>query len=1032
MNNKGIALILVISILTVVAITVVSFIFAMRLENRAAANYLWQGKAGYIAEAGLAHARALLKQDKTNGSIDTHQDPWRSALSGNDIDNNGDGTTDSGWIEIALGDELIGRYAVLVEDESAKININTAGFHNESALKATQGASPFEVSLKDFFSAKNVSSAGGLSQAVIDWRYGEDKAAGAKGVDDNKNQTFFSNDNIDNDADGNIDQAQEGTDEPQEFVPSYPYADDRPFLASEEIKRVPEVSAGAYNRIKAEITAYSNTASIDRNRDLQQDINSIDAQQLLDVFLQSGIVEPWQKVANIVDFADRDFAQSVVTKSTLPFYTQNQGPKGDWRWVGDHYESKTYGGIKGLWSWTGIEAGGYYLILHGRASGEYIGDVTIGELTQAHTRSGETFKMFPSGTITVADAGGGRGSLTITIQNNEALGTTCYFKHIELCSAEGKTQGSTVEIRGIEGIRINEIMVQPTIEMATASYQQPGGDWLWQDDCYKNTVGGGGPTGQGSWVWEDIPDGEYYLTLFGASSGQIIGDVRADGTIQENMRSGERFTGHETVSVSGGVFRLDIQNNLASGTCYFQSALLSQQPDAEYIELVNLTPDQVDLGGFSLEASGTDGWPASIPLGTSIGPGEYLILAVDKEDTCAGISANAISFENIWGGLLAAQLDFTRSLTSYSDMFDDAASPGEIILRDGQGNIVDIQYYSSSEISPYVSLERGDPTTSGSNWFKSLDLSRATPAKKNNNPEIIEQIGEEIVEHSLDEVVVKNCPFANLGEVAQVSTGGSWEKVDTEDLMNLADKLTVYSLRLEAEGHKDAGDWSEKLRPSPQTAWFESSNPGEVGTWLWDEQMRIPNGVYALYLYGDNGRAFSVSLHLADDSWTPFTPPLTPGANNSVCFGRIELGGQNEGSLPAGKIELRLKNASASSIAYFDYIHLAPLPYVPGKLNINTASSAVLEALPKIDTDTAQRIIAGRPYGNKEDKGRGIGDILSESILDSDRGEKIAKFSALSNLISVRSDIFQIIATGQALRGGRVMAEKKIRMVIER
>ncbi|GAI79289.1 unnamed protein product, partial [marine sediment metagenome] len=149
-----------------------------------------------------------------------------------------------------------------------------------------------------------------------------------------------------------------------------------------------------------------------------------------------------------------------------------------------------------------------------------------------------------------------------------------------------------------------------------------------------------------------------------------------------------------------------------------------------------------------------------------------------------------------------------------------------------------------------------------------------------------------------------------------------------------------------AEGRKQSGAWSESLRQSPQTPWFTNLSQGEVGTWLWDEQERIPNGVYKLYLYGNSAEAISVSLHLADDSWTPFTPALIPAANNGVCFGRIEIGTENPASLPANKIEMRVKNVSANNIAHFDYIYLAPRAYVPGKININTASTEVLQALP--------------------------------------------------------------------------------------
>ena len=998
---------------------VVSFIFTMRLESRAAANYLWQVKAGYIAEAGIAHALSVLKEDKGNDFIDTNEDSWRSAFSGSDVDNNNDGNKDSVWIELTSQDELIGRYAILVEDEAAKININTAGFHNESPIKETQGATPFEVSLKDFFQAQNLSSAQNLAEAIIDYRYGSDREAGEANTDDNQNEVFLANDGVDNNADGEVDEPGEGTDEPQEFYPQHPFGDDRPFLTSEELKRVSEVSGDIYRKIAPVITAYSQIASLNRNRDLQWDVNSVDAAQLLDAFLRSGVSQPWQKAVNLVDFADTDFVQSMVVKSSSPLYTQDQGPKGDWTWVLNHYESRTYGGIKGTWTWMQTTPGEYFLIIHGVAPGEPIGDVTIGELTQTHMYSGESFSIFPSGTVEIGE------SLTLDIQNNESLGTSCYFKYIELVSAEGKVLGEIEEVRGAEGIRINEVLIQPTIELLTAASQTPGGDWIWRGKHYVNSASGGGITGQGTWLWYDIPDGEYYLTVFGSSGAQTVGDVLVDGAIQRDMHSSDRFTEHNTVTVSGGKLRIDIRNN-SLGRCYFKRALLSQQPDAEYIELVNLTANEVSLGGWSVEASATDGWPASIPLGSSIEPGEYLVLAVDKQDTCPGLNGNSISFEDIWGALPAAQLDFSRSVTSYSDMIDDAPveGRGEIILRDAHGNIVDIQQYSSSEVSPYRSLEKGDPTRSGSNWFASGDLSGTTPARKNNNSEIIE--------HSLEEVEMNNGPLANLGEIARVASGDAWEKISLDDLMKLAGRLTVYSLRLEAEGHKQQGGWTENLRPAPQTGWFISESQEEVGRWLWDEQDRIPNGIYTLYLYGEGAEALSVSLHLADNSWTNFTPPLTPGANNGVYYGRIEIGGETASSLPANKIEMDIKNASVTNTAHFDYIRLAPLPYVQGKVNINTASKELLQALPLIDEATAQRIINKRPLGNKEQKARDIGDLLLEDILGSDVEEKLAKFSAISNLISVRSDTYQIIATGQALRHGRVMAEKRIKAVIER
>ncbi|MBN2097437.1 MAG: general secretion pathway protein GspK [Candidatus Omnitrophica bacterium] len=1036
-SKNGIALVLVVSILTVVAIIVVSFIFTMRMESRAAVNYLWQEKARYIAEAGIAHARAVLKEDKGNNFLDSYDDPWRSIFTGGNIDNNEDGGKDSRWIEMTVGGEVIGRYAVLIEDEAAKANINVCGFHNESPIKAIQGATTFEVSLKDFLNAKAISQAQGIANAIIAYRYGQDLAPGEKAKDDNLNQYFLDYDGVDNNANGDIDEPAEGVDEPGEFVVQHPYGDDRPFLTTAQIKNIPEMSENIYRKIKSEITAYSETPSTNRNGDFQWDINHIDAQQLLDVLLRSGVANPWQKAVNLVDFTDTDFSQSVAMKSSSVLYTQDQGAKGDWQWVGEHYESKTFGGLKGTWTWSDIPAGEYFLILHGSDSDQYIGDVTVGSLTQTHMSSGETFNLFPSGTIQINDLGAGSGVLTIAIQNNEGLGTTCYFKYIELVSASFGMLGEAQEVRGVEGIRINEIMVAPKINLTTTISQSPGGDWVWQGDHYENAASAGGPAGAGTWLWSNLPDGEYYLTLFAENSTQMVGDVIISGLTQENMRSGERFTKRQTVSVSNGIFRLDIQNNLSSGSCYFKSIVLSQQPDAEYVELVNLTPQEVSLGGYSLETSATDGWPASIPLGTTIGAGDYLVLAVDKEDSCSGLSGNGISFQDVWGSLNSCQLDFSRSVTINSDLIEDQplSGEGQLILRDARGYIVDMQKYSAGQVSPYISLEKGDPTyvdEVDKIWFASADLSGATAGKKNNNSSIIEIQGQEVIEHDLSEVQVNNHALANLGEISKAVSGEPWKKIGSDDLMNVADRLSVYSLRLEAEGHKTLGGWTEKLRPLPGGAWFESNTAGEVGTFLWEGPERIPSGVYFLYLYGKSEEALCVSLHLADGSWTPFTPALVPAANNAICFGRVEIGTGNPGALADQKIELRLKNSSDNNLAHFDYIVLAPLPYVPGKININTASLDVLKALPKIDETCAQRIMSARPLGNQGDQGRGIGDILAGNVLDSDPDEKLAKFSAISNLITVRSDTYQIVATAQALDNGRVMAEKRIRAVIER
>lgn len=422
-------------------------------------------------------------------------------------------------------------------------------------------------------------------------------------------------------------------------------------------------------------------------------------------------------------------------------------------------------------------------------------------------------------------------------------------------------------------------------------------------------------------------------------------------------------------------------------------------------------------------------------MNTVIPAGGYLVLAVDKEDGCSGIARNGLSFSSVWGSLPSAQLDFVRSVAGYSDMFSDTPSggAGEIILRDERGNIVDKQRYSSGQVQAYLSLEKGDPACAGESlWYNSGALSGATPAAKNNNAGMSRTVGEETVEYDISGIKFRNRPLANLGEVADVPSGQAWQTILIEELMGIADDCTLCGLPLSAEGHERSGGWGEELRAVPPRGWFVSESAEEEGVWLWDEGDNIPNGVYTIFLYGQQAEAVAVSFHLADDTWTAWTPPLTPGGNNGVPLGRIEIGTDAPGALPARKIEMRLKNVSAGGIAHFDYLYLAPLPFVEGKINVNTASPEVLQALPLIDADTAARIINSRPLGNIEGKARGIGDLLHNDILDDAPREKAAKFGVVSNLVTVRSDVFQIIVTAEALHNGQPAAEKRIRAIIER
>ncbi len=244
-NSSGMALVIVVAIIAVLSSIGVTFMYTMRMEEKTAFNYMQGLKASYIAKSGIEHAIAVLKSDgRDTGFVAYETNRWGyrnddltdSTFSAYDIDDaysvNSDTTyispysdsierKDSRWIYVydANDTDIVGRYAVLITDESSKININTAG-----NVEAQQGWKPFEISFERFFDAGtqpplNWSLAPQiLANNILDYLYGSDEEAGDVDWDDNADSVILEHDGIDNDADGAVDESGEGVDDPYEFV----------------------------------------------------------------------------------------------------------------------------------------------------------------------------------------------------------------------------------------------------------------------------------------------------------------------------------------------------------------------------------------------------------------------------------------------------------------------------------------------------------------------------------------------------------------------------------------------------------------------------------------------------------------------------------------------------------------------------------------------------------------------------------------------------------------------------------------------
>ncbi|MBL7197946.1 MAG: general secretion pathway protein GspK [Candidatus Omnitrophica bacterium] len=972
----------------------------------------------YLAEAGINYAKAVLKFDKQMNDIDSYDELWRTAFSGNDVDIDSDGLPDSKWfyVEDDAGNQ-VGRYAVLVEDESAKININV----NEVSI------------VSRFF--YNMMGDDAVAEDIFYYQYGEDEKPGIANTDDNSNNTILERDLLDNDADGIIDEFNEGIDEPQEFNIEEPIGDDRPFVVIDELKKISSISSHNFRDIARFITVSSKDQEVDRQGFRRQNINYLKAENLTKILLDKGISSPWQKSVNIIDSLDKNLCRTTIYKHYNLLEAIGGQVTGSWVWVNGLYECDIPQS-KGTWSQQNLPLadGEYYCYVYGKID-EPVGDVEIAGLIQESMYNGEAFIKNENSKVTVEN-----GSFSMSIQNNEEFGRTCYFHHVELVPDEitGGTALLSKEIHGVEPIRINEVMVAPKIEKNVISTVVPGGSWFWQSSLFANADPESGQIGEGTWVITGIPDGYYYLRLFGRA-GEFIGDVEVGGRTQQSIRDGDYFTVTETVQVSSNQLIIRIQNNFTERTCYFKGVILSQQPDTEYIELVNISEDTVDLSGWILETTGQEGLSAYIPQGTSIFPYGYLVLCVDKEDGAQGVEANNISFSNTWAVHQAVQLDFFRVLDKDFDFLKDNPVLGEnyLVLRDAKGSIVEKIEYSNSQIINYSSLERGDPSQqSDSNgdgefdgWFSTLDLSGGTPGRVNDNNGM--KI-DEFYNHDIREVLVRNYPASNIFDFIYVPKVYSWQRYTVGELEGLSladislivDSLTSSGVSLSPKDHNLTG-WTE-IHGGQEG--FYSATLEEEGVWQWQN---IRNGSYFLAISGEFKEAIIVSYKKADESWQILAQEIIPNEEGLAYCGIINIGEDRPYGTPNNILEIKLENASDSAITHFYYLRLDPLQNVYGRININTAPKEVLLALPNIGESDALKIIEKRPFGNKDGIYKGIGDLFFIDIFRNDP-DKYNKLGILSNYITVRSNIFCITARAQVLDQDRVIATQEIKTIIER
>ncbi len=260
-KDRGIALIFALGVLALLLAAGVTFLSSSRLEERAAKNYLDFIKCDLVAKAAAEHAFSVLMAGKNEG-VDSPESRWRTEFSGRGHDNSGDGEEDSAWIELTGADgEIAGRYAVLVEDESGKINVNHSG--NLSARQGpaappvhgrNEGWSTYEISIGDVLASLGISDARGISRRIVRGRYGGYDDAGGYGFNAAKGAC-----GIDIDAGGGPDYA-----DPVGFTPWKPALElaHNPFVDLTQVALGSGLSGAGFELFSGRACAYSRSPNM--------------------------------------------------------------------------------------------------------------------------------------------------------------------------------------------------------------------------------------------------------------------------------------------------------------------------------------------------------------------------------------------------------------------------------------------------------------------------------------------------------------------------------------------------------------------------------------------------------------------------------------------------------------------------------------------------------------------------------------------------------------------------------------------------
>lgn len=219
---RGVALLAVLTVLTVLSLLAGSFAVSISIDESASRQTQAELALRMLYTSGAAHVKsslmaAALSDSGSPGDMLSQTKALQPAGK--------DGFGPWVYVKNENGD-AIGRYRVKVEDEAAKLNINKAYLVEKSK---GSGWDTGEISITEALGVSPVAA-----KTILSYKYGHDGVPGDRG-DDDRNNALLMTDGLDNNANGIIDEYDEGVNDPGEYLASRPRGDDRAFTTLREV-----------------------------------------------------------------------------------------------------------------------------------------------------------------------------------------------------------------------------------------------------------------------------------------------------------------------------------------------------------------------------------------------------------------------------------------------------------------------------------------------------------------------------------------------------------------------------------------------------------------------------------------------------------------------------------------------------------------------------------------------------------------------------------------------------------------------------